>query len=71
MLESWVSFLNPTYYFYLWRVVFQRNGETNMERFLGRSLPSEKKKSYESDFFVDFIDDILYNVIGRVYEVGN
>jgi hypothetical protein len=30
-----------------------------MESFLGRSPPSGKKKSYESDFFVDFADDIL------------
>ena len=36
-----------------------KNGEKNMERFSGRSPPSEKKKSYESDFFVDFVDDIL------------
>jgi len=30
-----------------------------MERSLGRSPPAEKKRSYESDFFVDFADDIL------------
>lgn len=30
-----------------------------MEESSGRSPPAEKKKSYESDFFVDFVDDIL------------
>jgi len=30
-----------------------------MEKALGRSSPSEKKKSYESDIFADFADDIL------------
>ena len=30
-----------------------------MEEGSGRSPPAEKKKSYESDFLVDFVDDIL------------
>jgi hypothetical protein len=30
-----------------------------MEEGSGRSPPVEKKKSYESDFLVDFVDDIL------------
>jgi hypothetical protein len=30
-----------------------------MEEGSERSPPAEKKKSYESDFFVDFVDDIL------------
>jgi len=30
-----------------------------MKKALGRSPPAEKKKSYETDFFADFVDDIL------------
>ena len=30
-----------------------------MEEGSGRSPPAEKKKSYESDFSVNFVDDIL------------